>query len=198
VWSEARKPVAGILLFDGVEVLDFAGPYEVLAGARPSEDNPYFEVLTVAERTDVSCWGGLRVTADHTFDICPPLDVLIVPGGPGAREKLPELQAAPIAFVRERQASLDILASVCTGAFLLGRAAILDGAKATTHTRRLGLFRGEFPAIEVVHEKIVDLGAVITAGGVSSGIDLALHLLGRYFGPEARAAEARRLDGPWE
>ncbi|MGE3982699.1 MAG: DJ-1/PfpI family protein [Dehalococcoidia bacterium] len=198
MWTEARKPLAGIMLFDDVEVLDFAGPYEVLVAARRSENDPYFEVVTVAERREVTCWGGLQVIADHTFQTCPKLDFLIVPGGPGAREKRPEVQAAPIAFLGERLEELGALASVCTGAFLLGRAGILDGRRATTHPRRLELFRSEFPHVDLVQEKVVDLGALITAGGVSSGIDLALHLLGREFGPEARANEATRLDGPWK
>ncbi len=198
MWTEARKPVAGIMLFDDVEVLDFAGPYEVLVAARRSENDPYFDVVTVAERREVTCWGGLQVIADHTFQSCPKLDFLIVPGGPGAREKRPEVQAAPIAFLGERLDELGALASVCTGSFLLGRAGILDGRRATTHTRRIEFFRGEFPQVDVVHEKVVDLGSLITAGGVSSGIDLALHLLEREFGPEARANEAVRLDGPWK
>jgi transcriptional regulator GlxA family with amidase domain len=198
VWTEARKPRAGILLFDDVEVLDFAGPYEVLVAARRAGDDPYFEVVTVAERRDVTCWGGLKVSTDHTFADCPALDFLIVPGGPGAREKRPEVQAGPIAFIGERRAELGALASVCTGAFLLGRAGILDGKRATTHPRRIELFRSEFPQVDIVQEKVVDLGNLLTAGGVSSGIDLALHLLEREFGAEARAAEAVRLDGPWQ
>jgi len=198
VWNESRKPLAGILLFDDVEVLDFAGPYEVLVAARRSDGDPYFEVVTVAEQRDITCWGGLKVIADHTFETCPKLDFLIVPGGPGAREKLPEKQAAPIAFIGERRAELSSLASVCTGAFLLARAGVLEGRRATTHPRRIDLFRSEFPHIDVVHEKIVDHGELITAGGVSSGIDLALHLLEREFGAEARKAEAVRLDGPWK
>lgn len=198
MWTEARTPRAGILLFDDVEVLDFAGPYEVLAAARRADDEPYFEVLTMAERPDVICWGGLQVTAAHTFTACPQLDFLIVPGGPGAREKRPEVQEAPMTFLRQRQPQLASLASVCTGSFLLARAGILDGKRATTHPRRLDLFRAEFPRVDLVHEKVVDLGTLITAGGVSSGIDLALHLLEREFGTDARAAEALRLDGPWK
>jgi transcriptional regulator GlxA family with amidase domain len=198
VWTELRKPVAGILLFDDVEVLDFAGPYEVLVAARRANDESYFEVVTVAERREVTCWGGLQVTAGHTFDTCPKLDFLIVPGGPGAREKRPDVQAAPLAFLIARQSELGALASVCTGSFLLARAGILDGRRATTHTRRIDLFRSEFPQIDVVQEKVVDLGNILTAGGVSSGIDLALYLIEREFGTEARVAEAIRLDGPWK
>jgi transcriptional regulator GlxA family with amidase domain len=166
--------------------------------ARRSNNDPYFHVVTVAEHYDVTCWGGLKVIADHTFETCPKLDFLIVPGGPGARERRTEVQAAPIAFLGERRKELATVASVCTGAFLLGRAGLLDGKRATTHPRRIELFRSEFPRVDVVQEKVVDLGKLITAGGVSSGIDLALHLLEREFGAEARIAEAVRLDGPWK
>jgi transcriptional regulator GlxA family with amidase domain len=89
------------------------------------------------------------------------------------------------------------VASVCTGAFLLGRAGLLDGRRATTHTSALARLRSEFPAASVVEAKVVDEGAILTAAGVSSGIDLALHLLQRWFGPEARARAAANLDGPW-
>ncbi len=193
---EDQRPVVGVLLFDGVEVLDFAGPYEVFAAAGDEAGEPYFRVLTVADPPEVRCYGGLRVTADLTTVACPPLDVLVVPGGPGARERRtgqPEI----VRFVREQSRRGGVVASVCTGAFLLGRAGILDGRRATTHSSRLDLFRAEFPRVDAIAAKVVDEGAIITAAGVSSGIDLALYLLERWFGPEARQREARRLEGPW-
>jgi transcriptional regulator GlxA family with amidase domain len=191
MWQEQRRPVAGILLFDDVEVLDFAGPYEVLsAGGR-------VDTLTVAVESTVRCAGGLRVLPDYPLAECPPLDLLIVPGGSGAREKRPAQQSALLTFIRDRKEEAATIASVCTGAFLLGRAGLLTGRRATTHSRRLALFREEFPDVDAVAEKIVDGGEVITAGGVSSGIDLALYLIERWFGAEARAASVRSLDGPW-
>ena len=191
MWTEQRRPVVAILIFDDVEVLDFAGPYEVLSfGGR-------IEAFTVAESQRVRCLGGLQVTADYTFADCPRLDVLIVPGGPGAREDRGHEQTPLLNFIREQQPKLVFLASVCTGSFLLGRAGLLEGRRATSHGGPLELFAKTFPGVEVVHEKIVDLGDIITSGGVSSGIDLGLHILERWFGRDARAAEARRLDGPW-
>ncbi len=198
MWTETRKPVAAILLFDDVEVLDFAGPYDVLKAARRSANDPYFEVFTVAERSEVACTGGLRVIADHALTACPPFDLLIVPGGAGARENRPEIQAAPLQFIQNSAEAVEILASVCTGAFLLGRAGLLEQHRATTHTRRIELFREEFPSVETVKEKIVDLGGLITAGGVSSGIDLSLHIIERWFGVDARREAASVLDGPWQ
>jgi transcriptional regulator GlxA family with amidase domain len=89
------------------------------------------------------------------------------------------------------------VASLCTGAFLLGRAGLLDGRLATTHTGALAALRAELPASDVVAAKVVDEGAILTAAGVSSGIDLMLHLFERWFGAEARARAASGLDGPW-
>ena len=186
----------GIVRFDDVEVLDFAGPYEVLSSARDARKEPLLRVVTVAAKPQVRCRGGLRVTVDHLLDDCPPLDVLVVPGGPGADVRTPE-QEQIIPFLRERRSQAQVLASVCTGAFILGRTSLLDGRRATTHSKLLDPFRSEFPHIDVVEAKVVDGGAIITAAGVSSGIDLALHLLERWFGQEVRSRSARDLDGPW-
>ncbi len=191
------RPLVGILLFDDVEVLDFAGPYEVCNGTRDPSGHPYVDVVTVGPHGEIRCRGGLRVRPHHTFEDCPPLDALIVPGGPGADERTPVQDELLLPFLRERAGSTATVASVCTGAFLLGRAGLLDGRRATTHSAALEALRGEFPATEVVAAKVVDEGAILTAAGVSSGIDLGLHLFERWFGPAARARAAKGLDGPW-
>ena len=196
-WPEPRAPRAGILLFDGVEVLDFAGPYEVLACSRRPGGEGYFETLTIAEKEEVTCVGGLKVVPEVLLEECPPLDLLIIPGGPGAREKRFDSQRPLIDFIVQREPEARVVASVCTGSFLLARTGLLDGKAATTHASRLDLFRQEFPSISLEVAKIVDNGHIVTAGGVSSGIDLALHILEQWFGPEARKAEAIRLEGPW-
>lgn len=186
----------GILLFEQVEPLDFVGPYEVLACSRDAEGGARFAVRTLAPSREVVCMGGLRVVADDLLAEAPPLDVLIAPGGPGARE--PVGDAEPVLnFLRAQAPWLRVLASVCTGSYWLARAGLLDGLSATTHSLRLADFAEKFPAVRVVGEKIVDQGRVITAGGVASGIDLGLHLLERFHGPAARRREAVRLDGPW-
>lgn len=193
-----RRPLAGILLFDEVEVLDFAGPYEVFSGTRGPDGATYLDVATIGPVAGaVTARGGLQVRPTYDLDSCPGLDALIVPGGPGADDpsELQRLRLLP--FIRDRAGSTPVVASVCTGAFLLGRAGLLDGRSATTHTSALARLRSEFPAASVVEAKVVDEGAILTAAGVSSGIDLALHLLQRWFGPEARARAAANLDGPW-
>jgi transcriptional regulator GlxA family with amidase domain len=155
------------------------------------------DVLTVGTGPLVTCRGGLRVQPDRTLDDCPPLDALIVPGGPGADERTPDQDELILPFLRARADGTPIFASVCTGAFLLARAGLLDGHRATTHTSGLAALRAEFPAVDVVAAKVVDEGSILTAAGVSSGIDLMLHLFERWFGPPARARAARGLDGPW-
>lgn len=189
-------PRVGILLFAEVEPLDFAGPYEVLACSRDADGAPRFVVQTLAPTREVACQGGLRVVVDDLLAEAPPLDVLVVPGGPGAREPVGEAEPL-LAFLRAQAPRLKVLASVCTGSYWLARAGLLEGREATTHSLRLADFAAKFPAVRVLGEKIVDRGQVITAGGVSSGIDLGLHLLERFHGPAARRREAIRLDGPW-
>ena len=191
-----QRPSIGILLFDDVEVLDFAGPYEVFSEAVDERGAKYCSVVTVALEREVCCRGGLEVRSQVTVAECPPLDLLVVPGGPGTRASgapLDELAA----FLRRQRADGVAVASVCTGAFLLARAGLLDGRSATTHHSWLEKLSAAYPAVRVVTQKVVDEGNVITAGGVTSGIDLSLYLLERWFGPEARAREARRLEGPW-
>jgi transcriptional regulator GlxA family with amidase domain len=187
----------GIVLFDDVEVLDFAGPYEVCAGTLDPAGAPYVDVVTIAPTAEVVCRGGLRVLPSHAFEDCPTLDALIVPGGPGADERTSVQDEAILPFLRDVARTTPTVASVCTGAFLLGRAGLLDGRRATTHTGAIDALRAEFPLIDVVAEKVVDEGSIVTAAGVSSGIDLTLHLFERWFGEEARARAASGLDGPW-
>ncbi len=192
------RPVVGILLFDRVEVLDFAGPYEVFSQAKNDDDTPCLRVLTVAAIPEIRCNGGLRVLVDETFDSCPALDTLVIPGGPGADDRTDEQDESLIPFIQRRAPKTQLVASVCTGAFILGRAGLIDGLRATTHSSLLDRFRMEFPRIDLVKEKVVDQGSIITAAGVSSGIDLSLYLLERWFGPSVRQRSARNLDGEWK
>jgi transcriptional regulator GlxA family with amidase domain len=195
--DDARgQPLVGILLFDEVEVLDFAGPFEVFSSTRAPDGSAYLEVVTIGPAEEITARGGLRVRPTHKVTASPRLDALIVPGGPGADHASEIQRRSLLPFIR-RVADTAVVASVCTGAFLLGRAGLLDGRTATTHTAALSRLRSEFPAADVVEAKVVDEGAILTAAGVSSGIDLALHLLERWFGHEARARAARNLDGAW-
>jgi transcriptional regulator GlxA family with amidase domain len=191
-----RHPLSvGLLLFPRVEELDFVGPYEVLAGAGAEHGQAYCQVMTIGTAPEIRCHGGLRVLSDYLIEECPRLDVLLVPGGPYAREHYDDARIT--AFLRQQREEVPVIASICTGAFFLAHAGLLDTHQATTHSLRFELFRERFPQIELVAEKIVDEGEIVTAGGVSSGIDLALHFLEQWFGGEARTYAAKRLDGPW-
>ena len=173
-----------IVLFPQVEELDFAGPYEVFGMAA----NYLFKdwrVFTVAESSPVKGTCGLSINVDHTFASAPAADVLIVPGGVGTREGVDN--EALVGYIRRAGAQAAWVTSVCTGAFLLHRAGFLDGKRATTHwgSRQQLADAG----VTVVEERWVHDGNVITAAGVSAGIDMALYLVGQIKGPD----EARRV-----
>jgi transcriptional regulator GlxA family with amidase domain len=175
-----------ILVFHGVEILDFAGPLEVLAP---------LGCALVGEAPQVLCQGGLRVAPDLLLADRPAVDVLVVPGGPGTRR--PEAETQPLVdYVRACAGPARIVASVCTGAFLLARAGLLDGRRATTHWRWRSALAERFPTIRLAEGRVVDDGPVVTAAGVSAGVDLGLHLVGRLQGPGAAAEAARRIEWP--
>ena len=177
----------GIVLFDGAEELDWAGPWEVLtAGARDDD-----QVITVAPSTDpVHCAKGLRVLADYSLDDCPPLDVILVPGGPGARAQ--RTNDAMTDFVAAQHSQSEWTTSVCTGAFILHAAGALEGKQATTHWAAFDEFLGFAPEQRLDRDArwVVD-GKVVTSAGVSAGIDMALWLVGQLYDID-RARDTQR------
>lgn len=196
-----RKRV-GITIFNDIEVLDFCGPFEVLSVARLDEerrrDEPSpFEVLLVAQGTEpVTTTGGMKVLPHASFDNCPPLDILVVPGGWGTRAEMKN--AVMLAFVKARAAQVETLTSVCTGSLILGNAGLLDGLRATTHWRSLGLMQQLFPKVAVdTQSHVVEDGRVLTSAGISAGIDMALRLVMRYCGEPVARATARHMEYPY-
>lgn len=181
----------GIYLFDGAEELDWAGPWEVLAAWRDGWPSDGLEVVTISrEPGPVTCAKGLRVLADHTWDDCPALDVLVYPGGIGTRRHLGD--PAHRAWVRSWAERGTLMTSVCTGALVFADAGLLDGRPAVTHWGSLEMLASLGDRIEVrPGARFVDDGDVITAAGVSAGIDMALHLVRRLRDAD-RAAEVRR------
>lgn len=176
----------GILVFDGVEELDFVGPWEVLTSGKLL--CPEHRVVTIGlSGGEVRCAKGLRVIPEHTLDDAPALDVLLVPGGDGTRPLLRDERL--IAWIRERAASAKWTTSVCSGSLLLAQAGLLDGRKATTHWAVLPeLMR--FERVRVVeHVRFVRDGQIVTSAGVSAGIDMALWLFGQLSAP----SEARKV-----
>jgi len=143
----------------------------------------------------VGARGGLPIVADRLLADAPPLDVVLVPGGVTTRIEDDE---AVLAWIRRAAGTAEVVASVCTGAFPLARAGLLDGRTATTHWEDQAELRERFPAVTVVDDvRYLDHGPVATSAGVSAGIDLALHLVARFTDEALAVATARQMDYPW-
>ena len=199
-----RKLHVGILVFDDVEVLDFAGPFEVFSRTRStpglesrrSEDTAPFSVFTVAPRPGpVVATGGLKIVPHHDFTTAPPIDVLVVPGGFGTRPLLHDAEV--LAWLRRTAAAAQRVTSVCTGALLLAQAGLLTGRRATTHWSSLDRLAGMDATIRVESgQRVVDDG-VITAAGVSAGIDMAFAVVAAICGREVADETARYIEYPF-
>lgn len=193
----------GILVFDDMELLDMAGPYEVFTTAarvhgrtQPVGATPLFEVLTIAHSlAPVRARAGLRLAPDHALADHPPLDIALVPGGVVDAELA---RPALIDWIAAQRRSARLLASVCTGSLLLAQAGVLDGLQATTHWEDLAALRALSPAVRAcAGRRWVDEGEVITSAGISAGIDMSLHLVQRLHGRELALRTARQMDYDW-
>ncbi len=183
IFSEEAKPLnrkqVAILIFDGVELLDFAGPAEVFIVC---EHGKAFNVFTVAPtKDDVRTMGGITVKPDYSLQNSPQADILIVPGG-----AMSNVGGGGVKWIRRISEKAEIVMSVCMGAFLLAEAGLLDGIEATTHRWGLASLKTAAPKCRVVAGKrFVDNGKVISTAGVTAGIDGALHVVGRLRGKES-------------
>lgn len=208
--GQAVQPVAplqvAILVFDHVEALDFAGPYEVFTTAsrvhqRPGEAAPtgrapLFEVRAVARTlAPVRARAGLQVLPDADFSGCTQVDVLIIPGGVvDAAQQCP----ATLAWIARLARTAQITASVCTGCFLLAASGVVRTERVTTHWEDLDDLRRQFPSLSVCDTvRWVDLGPVITSAGISAGMDMSLHLVARLGGEALALRTARQMDYAW-
>ncbi len=193
-----EKLRVGILLFNEVEVLDFAGPFEVFSLAETADQQKFFDVQTIsADGGMITARNGLRVLPDVSFAECPALDLLIIPGGYGA-EEIELYNSELLAWIVERSQQVSILASVCTGALLLAQAGLLDGKEATTHWLDLERLRKLFPAVSVQEKvKFVEDGSIITSGGIAAGIDMSFYLVAKICGPAVAQRTAKRMEYPY-
>ncbi|HEV3354461.1 MAG TPA: DJ-1/PfpI family protein [Acidimicrobiales bacterium] len=167
----------GILLFDEAEELDFVGPLEVFGMARQDGDR----VVTIAETTEpVAANLGLRVLPDHTIADAPPLDVLVVPGGVGTRREAEN--PAVLDWIKQAAAGCTWVTSVCTGSMLLEAAGVIDGRNVTTHWAMIDTFREKGTVTVLDNRRYVRHGNVVTAAGVSAGIDMSLWVVGQLYG----------------
>ena len=180
---------AAILIYDGVQIIDFTGPYEVLGQGG-------FDVFTVAEtKATVTTSIGMKVVPEHTFSDAPKPDVLVIPGG---NVDGPRKSAATLKWVKELSATAERTMSVCNGAFILASAGLLDGLRATTFYRMIDDLKTEAPKTRVVSDqRFVDNGRIITTAGLSSGIDGALHVLSEMLGKGRAQAVALNMEYDW-
>jgi transcriptional regulator GlxA family with amidase domain len=181
----------GISLFDGAEELDAVGPFEVLAAWTRQWPDDGWRVVTMSQSgDDVTCAKGLTIVPSHSWGSAPPLDVVVYPGGQGTRAQLRD--PVVLDWVRGKQATGALMTSVCTGSLVFAAAGLLANRPATTYWNALGLLQELDATIELrPDDRWVDSGAVITAAGVSAGIDMALHLVHRLAGLD-RARDVRR------
>lgn len=199
-----EKRQVGILVFDDVEVLDFAGPFEVFSRtrltpgleSRRSEDSAPFNVFTIAPRPGpVVATGGLQIVPKFDFATAPAIDILVVPGGFGTRPLLQD--AAVLDWLRRAAAAADRVTSVCTGALLLAQAGLLAGRRATTHWSALDRLASLDATITVDGGRRVVEDGVISSAGVSAGIDMAFAVVTAYCGREVAEETARYIEYPF-
>lgn len=191
----------GILIFDNVEVLDFAGPFEVFSRtrltpgveSRRSEESAPFRAFTIAKTRDpITATGGLVVAPQYGFADSPRIDLLVVPGGFGTRPLLHDEET--LGWIRETAAKARQVTSVCTGALLLGKAGLLEGRRATTHWASLDLLDSLGVGVTVERSsRVVDDG-VITSAGVASGIDMSFYVVETIFGRAVADETAKYIE----
>jgi transcriptional regulator GlxA family with amidase domain len=175
--ADGQKIRVAIVLTEGATMIDFAGPWEVFQDAGGEEEPNPFELFTVSDsRKPIHTSGGMTILPDYSFDDAPPAKVVVI----GAQRGAPKLAD----WLRRIDKESEVVMSVCTGAFQLGRAGLLDGKQATTHHEYYDQFQKAFPKATLVKgRRFVQSDDVIyTAGGLTSGIDLALHIVEKYYG----------------
>ncbi|MCC2458673.1 DJ-1/PfpI family protein [Bacillus cereus] len=189
-----NKWSVGIFLFNEVEVLDFAGPFEVFSVTEVNEEKT-FTVYTVSENGEmITARNGLKVQPDYSIENLPPVDILIIPGGLGAREYEIKNEIV-IKWIRQQMKEVKLMTSVCTGALLLAKAGLLEGLKATTHWASIEKFKNEFQNVEVIENvKFVDEGHIITSAGISAGINMAFHIVKNLLGVHVAEDTAKRME----
>ena len=188
------KRNVAILIFDDVEILDFAGPFEVFAVTDELHEHREFHTFTLALRPGtIRARNGLKVVPDFTLENCPPPHVIIIPGGNGRRAimQMPSLHE----WLRKHARNAEIVMSVCTGAFVLAHAGLLDGLRVTTHHENLDELRALGRDFEIAEQlRFTDNGKFLTAAGISAGIDCSLHVVGRLLGSIAADRTAEYME----
>ncbi len=189
----------GVFLFNDIELLDFAGPYEVFSVTSELNDYKLFKVFSISEDGKaVKTVNGLQVTPDYSFGNHPPIDILVVPGGVGTKAEMEKDNVRK--WLRANFEASLITMSVCSGARLLGKLGLLDNSDATTHHDVIPELEKIAPkAIIKTDARFTDNGQVMTAAGISAGIDLALHVVDKLYGREIADKSIIYMEyGQWE
>jgi transcriptional regulator GlxA family with amidase domain len=194
--------IVGILIFDDVEILDVAGPFEVFAVTRLNDEQRLqqsspFKVYLISETNkQITAIGGLRLTPDVTITECSNLDLLIIPGGWGTRKE--SKNRILVNWIGNQFTNDRLIASVCTGSSLLGKAGLLDGRDATTHWRAFDFLQESAPKARILKNvRFTLIEPIFTSAGVSAGIDLALRIVSHFFGTNIGQATASHMEYPY-
>ena len=184
----------GIFIYHDVEVLDFAGPFEVFNVANSVSQAKLFNVYLVAETEKVIfANGNFKVLPDYDFAEMPDADILLIPGGPGRKQQMHQVPV--LNWIKHEANQASLLLSVCTGAFILGNAGLLNHSGATTHYDSYQEFEEAFPKIRLIRDvKYADQGKVITSGGITAGIDMCIRVIERIHGTSLARDVARRME----
>ncbi|MFK3864378.1 DJ-1/PfpI family protein [Pseudoalteromonas rhizosphaerae] len=185
----------GIYIYDDAEVLDFSGPFEVFSTAKRLANNDWQVCLIAENNTPVMARGGFSVNPHYSFVDHPAIDLLIVVGGAHTVELE---KPAVINWIRETAGATAKVASVCTGAFLLAKAGLLDGLTVTTHWEDLADLANMFPRLNVISNKRwVSQDKFTTSAGISAGIDMSLQLVAELGSPELAELTAKQMQYQW-
>lgn len=186
-----------ILIFDEVEVLDFAGPFEVFGVTGAHDEVKPFEVYTVAERsTPVIARNGLSINPNYTVHNCPEPDIIVVPGGRGTRREMHNTVLRE--WITAHAGTGRLTLSVCTGSLVLAAGGLLNGLSATTHHSAFGELAEIAPTVTIRRDqRYVDNGQIVTSAGISAGIDMALYIVARLLGPEKARQTAAYMEYNW-
>ncbi len=196
----------GILVFDNVEVLDFCGPFEVLSITRFLDEekqrtdySPFIVRLISEFGGIIRSSNGLKVFTDLDFNNHPEIDLVLVPGGWGTRKEVQN--SVLIDWLRVQKEKAQLMASVCTGSFLLAQAGLLDGLEATTHWKSIEKMKIAYPKVQVIQGRrfiVSGQGKIITSAGIAAGIDMSLFLVSELLGYDIGSSTAHHMEYPWK
>jgi len=190
---------AGIFIFDQVEVLDFAGPFEVFSVTSELNGYSLLKVFTISENGNlITTVNGLKVQPEYSFDNHPPVDILVIPGGIGTKKEMNNSKT--LSWVKTNYKTAEIVFSVCTGARILGSLGLLDGIESITHHEAISELKEIAPDTRINQTKrFIDNGKIMSSGGISAGIDLSLHIIGKKFGDDVKKQTMKYMEyGAWE